>query len=141
MNAHVSFTLLRSRFCVRVRVPVAAAAAVLVAGAGLLRAEPPPQAPAAKAPAGRVDRGAALYKKVGCLQCHVNEGQGGAAGPRIAPDPVPFARFVQYIRKPAGDMPPYTEKVMSEQDLADIYAFLQARRRPPALKEIPLLAQ
>jgi ubiquinol-cytochrome c reductase cytochrome c subunit len=107
----------------------------------LRSADGPPQGSPASAPAGRADAGAELYKKVGCSQCHVNEGQGGAAGPRIGPDPIPFARFVQYVRSPTGDMPPYTAKVISEQDLADIYAFLQARRRPPALKEIPLLTQ
>jgi cytochrome c1 len=38
-------------------------------------------------------------------------------------------------------MPPYTAKVLSDQDLADIYAFLQGRARPPALNTIPLLAR
>jgi len=94
----------------------------------------------ASPPAGRVDAGAALYRKTGCFQCHVNEGQGGANGPRLGPDPVPFARFVQYTRNPSGEMPPYTEKVLSNQDLADIYAFLQARPRPPAVSTIPQLA-
>jgi mono/diheme cytochrome c family protein len=97
--------------------------------------------PATAAPAGRVDVGAALYRKVGCFQCHVNEAQGGANGPRLGPDPVPFARFSQYTRKPTGDMPPYTEKVLSAQDMADIYAFVRARPRPPAVSAIPLLAQ
>jgi mono/diheme cytochrome c family protein len=95
---------------------------------------------AAGAPAGRVDVGAALYRKVGCFQCHVNEAQGGANGPRLGPDPVPFARFSQYTRKPTGDMPPYTEKVLSAQDMADIYAFVRSRPRPPAVSAIPLLA-
>jgi mono/diheme cytochrome c family protein len=97
-------------------------------------------APATGAPAGRVDVGAAIYRKVGCFLCHVNEGQGGANGPKLGPDPVPFARFSQYTRKPTGDMPPYTEKVLSAQDMADIYAFLRARPRPPAVSAIPLLA-
>ena len=95
---------------------------------------------AAAAPAGRVDIGAAIYRKVGCFQCHVNEAQGGANGPRLGPDPVPFARFTQYVRRPAGDMPPYSEKVLSAQDIADIYAFVRARPRPPAVSAIPLLA-
>ena len=94
---------------------------------------------AAGAPAGRIDVGAALYRKVGCFQCHVNEAQGGANGPRLGPDPVPFARFSQYTRKPNGDMPPYSEKVLSAQDMADIYAFVRSRPRPPALSTIPLL--
>ena len=62
------------------------------------------------APAGRVDAGAAIYRKVGCFQCHVNEAQGGANGPRLGPDPMPFARFTQYVRRPTGDMPPYTRE-------------------------------
>ena len=95
---------------------------------------------AAAAPAGRVDVGAALYRKVGCFQCHVNEAQGGANGPRLGPDPVTFARFTQYVRRPTGDMPPYSEKVLSAQDMADIYAFVRARPRPPAVSAIPLLA-
>jgi len=36
-------------------------------------------------------------------------------------------------------MPPYTSKVVSDADLADIYAFLQARPQPPALDSIQLL--
>ena len=91
-------------------------------------------------PAGRAGTGAALYAKVGCYQCHANQAQGGLSGPRIGPDPIPFARFSQYTRTPSGDMPPYTEKVLSNQDLADIYAFLQSLPRPPAVNTIPQLA-
>lgn len=107
--------------------------------AGPISATPPASATSPPT-TGRVDAGAALYRKVGCWQCHANEGQGGSAGPRIGPDPVPFARFSQYVRNPSGDMPPYTEKVLSNQDLADIYAFVQARPRPPAVNSIPQLA-
>ena len=108
-----------------------------------LRAPTPATQPGqagASAPAGRADAGAMVYGKVGCYECHVNEAQGGPNGPRIGPDPIPFARFTQYVRSPTGDMPPYTEKVLSAQDLADVYAFLQARQRPPALNTIPQLA-
>lgn len=92
------------------------------------------------APAGRVEAGAELYRKSGCYQCHSNEGQGGAQGPRLGPDPIPIARFVQYVRNPPGGMPPYTERVISDQELADIHAFLAGRPRPPAVSSIPLLA-
>ena len=95
-----------------------------------------PAAPTAK----QIEAGAAAYKKVGCFQCHVNEGQGGANGPRLGPNPIPYARFAQYVRKPSGDMPPYTTKVLSDRDLADIYAFLQTRRQPPPVNTIPQLA-
>ena len=92
------------------------------------------------APAGRAEAGAALYAKIGCYQCHSNQAQGGQAGPRLGPDPIPFARFSQYVRNPMGDMPPYSEKVLSNQELADIYAFVQTRPRPPAVNSIPQLA-
>jgi len=91
-------------------------------------------------PAGRVETGAALYRGVGCYECHSNEGQGGAQGPRLGPDPISFPRFSWYVRHPSGGMPPYTEQVMSDQDLADVYAFLAARPQPPDLSSIPLLA-
>jgi len=91
-------------------------------------------------PAGRVGPGAALYRETGCYQCHANEGQGGAQGPRVGPDPLTLARFTWYVRNPSGGMPPYTDRVMSDQDLADIHAFLKARPQPPPVDDTPLLA-
>jgi mono/diheme cytochrome c family protein len=87
-----------------------------------------------------VNAGAALYKKNGCYECHVNDAQGGPQGPRLGPNPIPMPRFVAYVRNPAGDMPPFTAKVISDDDLAKIYAFLQSRPTPPPVKDIPLLA-
>jgi mono/diheme cytochrome c family protein len=100
----------------------------------------PPPAQAKAADTAPADVGAALYKKNGCYECHVNDGQGGPQGPRLGPNPIPFPRFVAYVRNPTGDMPPFTAKVISDQDLASIYAFLQARPTPPPVKDIPLLA-
>ena len=98
------------------------------------------QAPAAQAPAGNATDGQALYMKIGCYQCHGNEGQGGAPGPRLGPAPMlAYRAFSTYVRAPRAEMPPYTAKVVSEQQMADIYAFLAARPRPPALQSIPLL--
>ena len=91
-------------------------------------------------PSGNVDAGAELYRNTGCYQCHANEAQGGAQGPRLGPDPISFPRFTWYVRHPSGGMPPYTESVMSDQDLADVYAFLEARPSPPDVSTIPLLA-
>ena len=108
------------------------------------RATEPPQQPtastAASESAKHVDAGAALYKKKGCYECHVNDAQGGPQGPRLGPNPIPLPRFTTYIRNPTGDMPPFTEKVLSNQELADIYAFLQARPQPKPVNNIPLLA-
>ena len=101
---------------------------------------PAPAQAKAAADATPADAGAALYKKNGCYECHVNDAQGGPQGPRLGPNPIPFPRFAAYVRNPSGDMPPFTAKVVSEQDLQSIYAFLQSRPAPPPVKDIPLLA-
>jgi mono/diheme cytochrome c family protein len=92
------------------------------------------------APAGDAKHGQQLFEKYGCYQCHGREAQGGlGTGPKLGPKPIPFAAVQKYIRQPTGQMPPYTAKVVSDKDLADIYAFLQSRTVPPPVKEIPLL--
>jgi len=94
----------------------------------------------AETPKGNAKNGEAIYMKTGCNQCHGNEGQGGGAGPRLGPAPMmAFKAFASYVRAPRDQMPPYTVKVMSDQDLADIYAYLAARPRPPAVNTIPAL--
>jgi ubiquinol-cytochrome c reductase cytochrome c subunit len=98
------------------------------------------QTPAPAAPAGNAKAGQALFMKIGCYQCHGNEGQGGAQGPRIGRAPMlPFRNFVTYIRAPRGEMPPYTAKVIAEKDVADIYAYLASLPPAPAVESIPLL--
>ena len=37
---------------------------------------------------------------------------------------MPFAAFTHQVRSPRNEMPPYTAKVLSDADLADIYAFV-----------------
>jgi ubiquinol-cytochrome c reductase cytochrome c subunit len=94
----------------------------------------------ADAPSGNAENGKKLFNKIGCYQCHGREGQGSSmSGPRIAPNPVPLDFLLRYVRKPTGEMPPYTAKVVSDQELTDIYAYLQSRSHPPAVKDIPLL--
>ena len=90
--------------------------------------------------AGRADVGAELYSAYGCYSCHANEAQGGQHGPRLGPDPITFARFSWYTRHPTRTMPPYSAVVLSDQDMADIYAFVEAQPQPPPLESIPLLA-
>ena len=90
------------------------------------------------APSGNAENGKKLFDTIGCWQCHGYSGQGGA-GRKIAPDPIPFQAFSRYVRKPGGSMPPYSPKVISDSDLADIYAFLQSIPKPPDADSIPLL--
>jgi ubiquinol-cytochrome c reductase cytochrome c subunit len=106
--------------------------------ARLLNAAQQPKA--ATEPAGSTENGKKLFMKDGCYQCHGREGQGSSmSGPRIAPNPVPLEVLIGYVRKPSGEMPPYTAKVISDQELADIYAYLQSRPHPPTAKASQLL--
>jgi mono/diheme cytochrome c family protein len=96
--------------------------------------------PAAQAaPPGNAETGKKLWVSIGCWQCHGYEAQGGAAGPRLSGRNLPFAGVSAYVRRPTNQMPPYTEKVVSNADLAHIYAYIQSRPAPP--QNIPLLQQ
>jgi mono/diheme cytochrome c family protein len=123
-----------------VLVGVAAALSFSAAAIPAARGERATQASPPAAPAGNAENGKRLFAKDGCYECHGLQAQGAqATGPRIGPDPVPFQVFTRYIRKPTGEMPPYTDKVLPDQELADIYAFLKSLPRPPAASSIPLL--
>ena len=103
------------------------------------QADPAPSSTAA-APAGNAETGRKLFASDGCYQCHGYEAQGSTAtGPRLDPRPISFAAFSRYVRQPIGQMPPYTNKIVSDTDLAHIYAFLRALPEPPAVQSIPLL--
>ena len=125
-----------------VPVAVAAAAGPLAAGAGE-QAAPAPRTEAAQtanAPAGNAANGRKLFVSFGCYQCHGYEAQGSrATGPRLGPKPIAWAAFQRYVRRPTNQMPPFTEKVVTDTDLANIYAFLQSRAAPPPIASIPLL--
>jgi mono/diheme cytochrome c family protein len=93
------------------------------------------------APAGSVERGQKIFMHQMCFNCHGTIGHGGSVfGPKIAPNPFPWVAFAQQVRKPRADMPPYSEKNLPEQDLADIYAYLTSIKGGPAAKDIPLLS-
>jgi len=94
-----------------------------------------------EAPSGNAQHGKQIFATYGCYQCHGLAAQGGlgTGAPRLGPKPIAFVAFSRYVRQPAAQMPPYTSKVVSDQDLADIYAFLQALPQPPPVKNIPLL--
>ena len=91
-------------------------------------------------PRGNAANGKKIFSSDGCYECHGYEGQGGSAGARLAPRPIAFTAFVNYVRHPTNQMPPYTAKVVSDQELADIYAFLLSIPPPAAAKSIPQLS-
>ncbi len=90
------------------------------------------------APAGNAVRGKDVYLKVGCDQCHGREAQGSpVTGPRLGPAALPIAAFTLFIRKPRLQMPPYSPDLLSEADIADIYAYVGSRAAPVALDKLP----
>jgi hypothetical protein len=44
------------------------------------------------------------------------------------------------LRHPVNDMPPFTNKVLSDSEITDIYAFLKSIPAPPDVKTIPMLS-
>ncbi len=86
-------------------------------------------------------RGKILFtEKYGCYQCHGTQGQGSpVTGPRLAPNPIPFEALSAFVRTTSREMPPFREAVLPNEDLADIYAYLQSIKPGPDYKSIPML--
>jgi mono/diheme cytochrome c family protein len=79
----------------------------------------------------QIAHGYALLVADGCSECHGTLGQGSrASGPRIAPQTLSFEAFLQLLRHPVSDMPPYAEKVLSDADARDIHAYLVSIAAP-----------
>jgi mono/diheme cytochrome c family protein len=108
--------------------------AAALSGAATLAQQAPAPAPAsaaAAAPARNLENGKKLFEKYGCSDCHGLLGQGApTSGPRIAPNPLPLEAFIRYVRAPRLQMPPYTTKVMPDQELADVRAYLATVPKP-----------
>jgi len=133
------YRVILSRIVCRL-IPFMMAAVFMVAGSRTMAQSAAPSSKADQTQSGNAENGKKAFAKFGCYECHGREAQGGGLnGPRLAPDPVPFSVVLSYVRHPMGEMPPYTSKVVSDQDLADIYAFLQSRPQPPSTKTIPIL--
>jgi ubiquinol-cytochrome c reductase cytochrome c subunit len=92
------------------------------------------------ASAASADKGKTLFITHGCFQCHGTVGQGGNAGPKLAPNPMPYEALSSFVRTTNRQMPPYREAILSNDDLADIYAYLQSVPASPDYKTIPLLS-
>jgi mono/diheme cytochrome c family protein len=98
---------------------------------------PPARAPAR---AGNAEAGKTLYTKMTCYYCHGTAGQGGAAGARIAQVPRSADAFMRYVRRPTATMPAYGERILSDEQLTDIYAYLRSLPAARPASEIPVLA-
>jgi mono/diheme cytochrome c family protein len=110
--------------------------AALIAGAGVLAVR------AQDAPRGDAARGKSVYLANRCFSCHGRSGQGGAYNgptPILAHTALPLEGFMGQIRNPINDMPAYSNAILSDQDIADIYAFVLSLPGPRSPGDFPIL--
>jgi mono/diheme cytochrome c family protein len=82
---------------------------------------------------GDVGNGKRLYGRAG---------QGGAytgPAPALARSGLPFDGFKAQIRDPSDNMPAYSDAVLSDKDIADIYAFVESLPAGRSAKDISIL--
>jgi mono/diheme cytochrome c family protein len=94
------------------------------------------------APPGDAGNGKRVYLADGCFTCHGRSGQGGAfnsPAPSLAKTEMQFDGFKAQLRDPANDMPAYSAAVLSDQEIADVYAFVQSLPGARSAKDIPIL--
>ncbi len=97
----------------------------------------------AQEPAGDAANGAKVYVAVGCFTCHGRSGQGGSFNyttPVLAKIAWPVEALRAFLRIGVNDMPAYAKEVLSDQQVADIHAFLRSLPGPRPAAEIPELA-
>lgn len=91
---------------------------------------------------GNAVKGKALYNDAFmCYTCHGYSGQNGS-GARLVPMKMTQPAFVAYVRNPSqpNRMPSFSTKVMSDAQLADVYAYIKSLpNSAPDPKTVPLL--
>jgi mono/diheme cytochrome c family protein len=99
-------------------------------------------ASAQDAPKGDATNGKKVFLADGCFTCHGRVGQGGAyngPAPILAHTALPFDAFKNQLRNPADDMPAFSTAVVTDQEVADIYAFVQTLPGATSPKDIAIL--
>jgi len=80
------------------------------------------------------------YVEMGCWQCHGFQGQGANSPPLVA-NLLPYAAFVNQVRRPINVMPAYSLNVLGDEKLRAIYSYLDNIPSSPDVSEIPLLSR
>jgi len=116
------------------RIAVMAIAMAALGMSAIARAQDAPQGDAAN--------GKRIFLADGCFTCHGRAGQGGSyngPAPILAHTALPFDGFKGQIRNPSNDMPAFSDAILSDKDIADIYAFVQSLPGPGSPKDHPIL--
>ncbi len=77
-----------------------------------------------------------LFFSMGCNVCHGDRGE-GLVGPTIAMTVVPLDRVIEQYREPLEAMTAFPPDQIADEEIADVYAWLQTVERPPVAQEIP----
>jgi mono/diheme cytochrome c family protein len=99
---------------------------------GAARATRAQKQPGPAAPTGNPQHGKTVFENLGCNRCHGSQGEGLAGSgqnpgiPRIASTSMSLPDFLRQVRKPKGQMPPFSSKQASDADVADMYAYMQS---------------
>ena len=64
-----------------------------------------------------------------CKNCHGANGEGGLAGPR-AGDGKSLAAWIAQARAPRANMPAYSDVQVSDQEMADMWEYMQTLPKP-----------
>ncbi|MBZ5632710.1 MAG: cytochrome c [Acidobacteriia bacterium] len=90
---------------------------------------------------GDATRGKKMFVDYSCYACHGFSGQNGP-GKRLVPMKMATVVFTAYVRSPGtNQMPSYSAKVLSDAQLADIWAYIKTLPDSPEAKDIPLVQQ
>jgi len=93
-------------------------------------------------PSGDARNGQRLYLAIGCFACHGRVGEGGAfngPAPVLARTVLPYDSFKLQLREPWNDMPAYSESVMPDNEVADVFAYVRSLSGPKDAKAIAIL--
>lgn len=97
-------------------------AQIVIGGSSEFQGVSPTTANAADGP---TTRGAALYTTAGCVTCHGLAGHGAVVGPAIAG--TKLETLIQRVRQGPGGMPKFSIGALTDQQIADIAAYLASQ--------------
>ncbi len=110
----------------RIQIVLLLVAVALVGCQAAPTATPPPTAAAGPTTSpGTMPVGQVLFVEQGCAGCHGEDGRGisGGAPPVVGESP---EEIVAQVRNPRDRMPAYPPERLSDADLAEIVAYIQA---------------